>query len=150
MLHHSASPKLSPPFQNLTYNNYFRVWFLPLLPLVHIWSHEEGPGGQPQWWGGLWHAGHLLGHGEGGGGEGGDGVPTSVGKLCKHLLNQIWSHLFLKDGVTACVPSTTINQLAILPCIEQYDGQLFDTKCELASVLFMKFQYFIFVARSPF
>ena len=41
----------------------------------------------------------------------------------------------LKDGVTACVPSTTINQLAILPCIEQYDGQFFDTKCELALVL---------------
>ena len=50
----------------------------------------------------------------------------------------------LKDGVTACVPSTNINQLAILPCIEQYDGQFFDTKCELASVLFMKFQYFNF------
>ena len=35
-----------------------------------------------------------------------------------------------QDGVTACVPSTTVNQLAILPCIEHYDGQFFDTKCE--------------------
>merc|ERR1719483_243131 len=32
------------------------------------------------------------------------------------------------DGVTACVPSTIVNHMAILPCIEHYDGQYYDTK----------------------
>ena len=35
-----------------------------------------------------------------------------------------------KDGVTACVPSSPVNSLAILPCMEGYNGQLYDTKCE--------------------
>merc|ERR1719483_1031777 len=32
------------------------------------------------------------------------------------------------DGVTACVPSTIVNHMALLPCIEQYDGQFYNTK----------------------
>ena len=34
------------------------------------------------------------------------------------------------DGVAACIPSTSLNTLAVLPCIPHYDGQYFDTKCE--------------------
>merc|ERR1719334_1330297 len=32
------------------------------------------------------------------------------------------------DGAAACIPSTPTNQLAVLPCIEEYDGQFYDTK----------------------
>ena len=40
----------------------------------------------------------------------------------------------LKDGVTACVPSTPVNSLTILPCMEEYNGQFYDTKCEFLLV----------------
>ena len=34
------------------------------------------------------------------------------------------------DGVAACIPSTPLNTLAVLPCIPHYNGQYFDTKCK--------------------
>jgi len=38
------------------------------------------------------------------------------------------------DGVTACIPSAPVNQLAILPCIKEYDGQFFDTKYNISKI----------------
>ena len=60
------------------------------------------------------------------------------------------------DGVTACIPSTSLNTLAVLPCIQHYNGQFFDTKCKLkdffkrihgfcVNQLFFEISYFMFV-----
>ena len=40
----------------------------------------------------------------------------------------------LKGGVTACVPSSPVNSLAILPGMEKYNGQFYDIKCEFLLV----------------
>ena len=40
--------------------------------------------------------------------------------------------VYVKDNVTACIPSTSINHLAVLPCPPlQYNGKFFDTKCKI-------------------
>ena len=78
------------------------------------------------------HAGHLLEDGEEGAGGWRGRVSPSVGK-CLGDLDHILP-ITLKDGLTACVPTTPVNSLAILPCMEEYNGQFYDTKCEFLIV----------------
>ena len=64
---------------------------------------------------------------------------TAEQALCNHI-SEVWSEQHQEDsqefcrpqwdGIASCIPSTPINQSAVLPCIESFHSEYFDTSCE--------------------